>query len=228
MISTLVPAALNRLWVMDQEEDDDFTPWTSHGRARLRLAADGLVEAIRTHASSIRDIRNDDGAAEIMAAGNQLVPALLAYADAQFDYTGTAFPLGTLYELADDDDDEEDADPGPVGGVSILRRTDFMVTDEDSVLKAGRKAYRRSTGKAKKKSAAAHVTHLGEALYQIAHADGWDSLIRVQGLQPIGGIVLVQSSEELLGSDPDEWPADDLFDHDEDRLLFRQDDIFGN
>ena len=211
---------------MDHEEDDDFTPWTPHGRARLRLAADRLLEAIRTHASSIRDISSDDGAAEITAAGNHLVPALLAYADAQFDYTGTAFPLGALYELVNDDA-EEDADPDPVGGVSILRRTDFMVTDAGSVMKAGRKAYRRSTGKAKKKSAA-HVTHLGEALCQIAHADGWDSLIQVQGLQPIGGIVLVQSSEELLGGDPDEWPEDDLFNHDEDRLLYRQDDVFGN
>jgi len=213
---------------MDQEEDDDFTPWTPHGRARLRLAADRLAEAIRTHASSIGDIRSDDGAAEIMAAGNHLVPALLAYADAQFDYTGTAFPLGTLYGLVDDDEEEEVADPGPVGGVSILRRTDFMVTDEDSVMKAGRKAYRRSAGEANKKSAAADVTHLGEALYQIAHAGGWDSLIQVQGLEPTGGIVLVQSSEELLGGDPEEWPEDDLFDHDEDRLLYRQDDVFGN
>lgn len=211
---------------MDQEEDDDFTPWTPRGRARLRLAADRLVEAIRAHASSIGDIRSDDGAAEITAAGNQLVPALLAYADAQFDYTGTAFPLGTLYGLVDDDENEEYADPGPVGGVTILRRTDYVVTDEDSVMKAGRKAYRRSTGKAKTKSAAAHVTHLGEALYQIAHADGWDSLDHVKGLQPTAGIVLVQSSEELLGDDPDEWPEEDLFDYDDDHVLYRQDDIY--
>lgn len=213
---------------MNQDDDDDFTPWTSHGRDRLRMAGDKLVEAIRSHASSIGDITGDDGAAEVMAAGNQLVPALLAYADAQFEYTGTAFPLGTLYELVDDDEEEEDADPGPVRGVSILRRTDFMVTDEDSVMKAGRKAYRRSTGKASKKSSAAHVTHLGEALYQLAHADGWDSLIDVQGLEPIGGIALVQSCDELLGGDPDEWPEDDLFESDEDRLLYRQDDVFGN
>lgn len=196
------------------------------GRDRLRLAGDRLVEAVRTHASSIGDIRSDDGVAEIMAAGNQLVPALLAYADAQFDYTGTAFPLGTLYGLVDDDEDEEDVDSGPLSGVTILRRTDFVVIDEDSVMKAGRKAYRRSTGKAKKKSAVAHVTHLGEALYQIAHVDGWDSLIQVKGLEPIGGVVFVQSCEEMLGGDPDEWPEDDLFDHHEDRLLFRQDDVF--
>ena len=65
-----------------------------------------------------------------------------------------------------------------------------------------------------------------EALYQIAHVDGWDSLIQVKGLEPIGGVVFVQSCEEMLGGDPDEWPEDDLFDHHEDRLLFRQDDVF--
>lgn len=40
-----------------------------------------------------------------------------------------------------------------------------------------------------------------------------------------GAVVLVQASEELLGNDPDEWPQEDLFDFDDDRLLYRQDDV---
>ena len=50
----------------------------------------------------------------------------------------------------------------------------------------------------------------------------------MEGLQPTAGVVLVQSSEELLGGDPDEWPEEDLFVYDNDRLLYRQDDIFGD
>jgi hypothetical protein len=43
----------------------------------------------------------------------------------------------------------------------------------------------------------------------------------------VGGVVIVQSSDELLGTDSDEWPEDDLFGHDDDRLIYRQDDVYG-
>lgn len=95
-------------------------------------------------------------------------------------------------------------------------------------MKAGRKAYRRLWPGDDSAAAAADVTHLGRALYQIAHADGWDSLEQVKGLQPVGGVVIVQSSDELLGADPAAWPEDDLFEHDDDRLLYRQDDVFSD
>ncbi|MFZ1283324.1 MAG: hypothetical protein WAQ75_04275 [Propionicimonas sp.] len=214
---------------MTDDEDEDFTPWTQDGATRLRQAADALLEAIRTHAASLTGVTGEEDAADVFAAGNLLVPALLAYADAQFDFTGTGFPLGVLHQFFDDDDedDEDDGNEGPSGGVSVLRRSDYVVTDENAVMEAGRQAYRRSTGEADPRAAAADVTHLGAALYQIAHADGWDRLGDIEGLQPTAGIVLLQSSDELLGGDPDDWPEDDLFDYDDGRLLYRQDDIFG-
>ena len=215
--------------VNDDEDDDGFTPWTQDGATRLRQAADALLEAIRTHAASVTGVKGEGDAADVFAAGNLLVPALLAYAEAQFDFTGTGFPLGVLHQFVeDDDDDEEDVDEEPSGGVSVLRRTDYIVTDELAVMEVGRQAYRCSTGEADPRAAAAEVTHLGVALYQIAHADGWDSLANTEGLQPTAGTVFVQSSDELLGGDPDEWPEDDLFDYDDGRLLYRQDDIFGD
>ena len=112
--------------------------------------------------------------------------------------------------------------------MTVLRRSDYAVRNEEAVMEAGRHAYRRSMGEADPRGAAANLTHLGRALYQIAHADGWDSLDEVERLQPTAGVVLVQSSEELLGGDPDEWPEEDLFVYDDDRLLYRQDDIFGD
>jgi len=218
--------------VNEDEDDDDFTPWTQDGATRLRQAADGLLEAIRTHAASLTSVKGEEDAADVFAASNLLVPALLAYADAQFDFTGTGFPLGVLHQFFEDDEegeeDEEDVDEEPSGGVSVLWRSDYVVTDELAVMEAGRQAYRRSTGEADPGAAAAEVTHLGVALYQIAQADGWDSLANTEGLQPTAGTVLVQSSDELLGGDPDEWPQDDLFDYDDGRLLYRQDDIFGD
>lgn len=159
---------------MNDDEDDNFTPWTQVGATRLRQAADALLEAIRTHAASVTGVIGEEDAAEVFAAGNLLVPALLAYADAQFDFTGTGFPLGVLHQFVEDDedDDDDDVDESPVIGVTVLRRSDYVVTDEEAVMEAGRHAYRRSMGEADPRGAAANVTHLGGALYQIAHAGG--------------------------------------------------------
>ena len=91
----------------------------------------------------------------------------------------------------------------------------------------GRQAYSETSGEDDPDAAAAEVSHLGVALYEIGHAHGWDSLVQLDGLQPRGSVALVLSSEDLLGSDPGEWPEEDLFDHDEERILFRQDDVYG-
>lgn len=206
------------------DEDDDFTPWTTDGADQLLRAAEALVEAIRTHAAAVAGLRGDEES-EVVAAGQRLLPALLGYADAQFEFTGSGFPLGIVHEF-DDDDSDEVVDEGPVAGVSVLRRDDYVVDKEAAVLKAGRKAYRRMWQEDDAAAAKADVTHLGRALYLIAHADGWDSLRHVKGLRPVGGITLVHSSDELLGADPDTWPEGDLFRHDEERLLYREDDVY--
>ena len=170
------------------DEDEDFTPWTLEGAALLLQAADALVEAIRTHASAITSLRGDESSGEVVAAGDRLLPAVRAYADAQFDYTGTGFPLGIVHEF-DENEGDDDIDDGPVAGVSVLRRNDYVVSNEAAVMKAGRKAYRRLWPAEDAAAAAADVTHLGRALYQIAHAQGWDSLHQVKALQPVGGVV---------------------------------------
>jgi hypothetical protein len=69
------------------------------------------------------------------------------------------------------------------------------------------------------------VTHLGRALYQLAHADGWNSLDQQDGLLPTGGSVTIISQENLLGPEPDQWPAN-LFDHDPGELLYEQRGVF--
>lgn len=207
------------------DEDDDFIPWTTDGADRLLRAADALVEAIRTHAAAVAGLRGDEESEEVVAAGHRLVPALLGYADAQFEYTGSGFPLGIVHDF-DDDDGNEVVEEVPVAGVSVLRRDDYVVSKEAAILKAGRKAYRRTWPEDDAAAATADVTHLGRALYQIAHADGWDSLRHVKGLRPVGGVTIVQSSEELLGVDPDAWPEEDLFRHVEERLLYREDDVY--
>jgi hypothetical protein len=220
-------AAITTMCAVDDDGDDDFTPWTADDAERIRRAADALIDAIRIHAATVTSVTSDADDDDVRSAGDRLLPAILAYADAQFDYSGTGFPFGVLYQYADDDKEEEGLAEGPSSGVSILQRRDFAITDEELVMRAGRQAYRETSGEDDPAAVAAEVSHLGVALYEIGHAHGWDSLLELDGLQPRGGVALVLSSEDLLSSDPGEWPEEDLFDHDEERLLFRQDDVYG-
>lgn len=210
-------------------DEDDHNPWTPEGARRLATAAEQLGVAIKAHAEAVASAKGQRDISKVFSAGDALLPAALAYVDAQFDYTGTGFPLGVLHQFAEDehDDDEEDelAEDRPTSGVSVLRRHDFGITDEPTVMAAGRAAYLRVWPDDSEEDAAADVTHLGRALYQIAHARGWDSLDRVDGLRPLGGVTRVIDQEELLGADPDDWPPN-IF-ATEGEVMFEQSDIWG-
>jgi hypothetical protein len=204
--------------------DEDFTPWTPEGAARLRAAAAELTAAITAHAEAVTAVSKDADITEVFAASDRLLPSVLAYADAQFDYTGNGFPFGVLHQFAEQDDEDEPADePEPATGISVLQRHDYQVTDEAAVLSAGRRAY-LDVWPEDEAAAAADVTHLGRALYQIAHAGGWHSLDELDGLRATGGAVVVVAQEEILGPDPDEWP-EELFEGDGE-LLYKQEDVF--
>ncbi|RNL65784.1 hypothetical protein EFK50_01705 [Nocardioides marmoriginsengisoli] len=160
----------------------------------------------------------------MVRAGEELLPVLLEYVDAQFELTGIGYPLGILMELEDEEVDEGDAEEWPVEGISVLQRHDYVVTDEDAVLAAGRQAYLQAWPEDDEAAAAADVNHVGRALYQVAHAEGWGSLRKVPGLAPVGGFTGVVRQDELLGPDPDDWAAEVL---DEDaELLYCQEDVF--
>jgi hypothetical protein len=166
--------------------DEDFTPWTPEGAARLRTAAAELAAAITAHAEAVTAMTNNAGITEVFAASERLLPAVLAYADAQFHYTGNGFPFGVLHDYAEDGDDVPAADlaleaaargvgeetPEPSVGISVLQRHDFRIIDEAAVISAGRAAYLRVWPQDDPAAAVADVTSVGRALYQIAHADG--------------------------------------------------------
>lgn len=205
--------------------DQDFTPWTGEGAARLRAAAAELTAAIHAHAEAVTAAKKDAEIIEVFTATDRLLPAVLAYADAQFDYTGNGFPFGVLHQFAEQDDEDEPAgEPEPATGISVLQRHDYRVTDEAAVLSAGRRAYLDAWPEDDEAAAAADVTHLGRALYQIAHTGNWHGLDEADGLRATGGAVLVVTQEEMLGPDPDEWPEELFEGHGE--LLYSQEDVF--
>jgi hypothetical protein len=200
-------------------DDDDLTQWTPAGGERLRAAAAELADAVTAHAAAVSAVTGEHGVPDVLAAHDRLLPAVLAYADAQFDLTGSDFPFGVLHEFAADDDAADDdaagdelADPGddadvPTAGVtvsgvtevSVLQRHDLQVTDEAAVL------------------AAAGQPELGQALAGLARAGGWDALGDTPGLRSTARSVLVVGSDLVPGAETEE---------DGGELLYSQQDVF--
>lgn len=178
------------------------------------------------HADTVAALGEHDFA-ELFAAGGRLMPILVALSDAHFDYTGNGGPLGPLHAWDEDDDEDDGGAEQPRGsGLSVLQRTDYRVVDEGALIEAGRAAYRDAWPDDTAEDAAADVTDVGRALYQIAHASGsWSSIEDVDGVNVSGRVIVAVSTDETLGSEADDWP-DDLFAHDIDRVIYRQDDVY--
>lgn len=191
--------------------DDEPAPWSAEGAASLRSAAAQLIQAISAHAESVLATSGRAQLGDVMVASDRLVPAVLAYADAQAAYAQYAYPFGVLHQYADNDSDDEEIDTDEsvaTTGVTVLERRDYRITDEPAVIAAAKTAYLRVWLDDDQADAERDVTDLGRALYQLAHADGWHSLDRVDGLVPAGASISVLRQDELLGRDPNEWPAE--------------------
>jgi len=194
-------------------DDDDLTQWTPAGAERLRAAGAELAAAVTAHAAAVAAVAavtGEDGVPELLAAHDRLLPAVLAYADAQLDLTGNDFPFGVLHEHFGDVDDVPDpVEPAPPAGtpelsgvtdVSVLQRHDLQVTDEGAVL------------------AAAGEADLGQALARLARAGGWNALGGEPGLRSTARSVLVVGSAVPPGEEPDDEEGGEL--------LYSQQDVF--
>lgn len=112
--------------------------------------------------------------------------AAVAYADAQFDLTGNSYPFGAI---KNDDD-----------------------YDDDEVLAAGRRKFLENRPGESEVNAQSTVSHLGAALYELAHADGWDSLDKAPGLTPLGSAIVAAEQTDQI-----EFSQDLLDDEEPDR-----------
>ncbi|HEY0451937.1 hypothetical protein [Actinophytocola sp.] len=235
------------------ELDEDDTQWTDEARESFRTAAANLVEAVRQHSAALLELTGADADAEAIAeAGEQLEAAATAYADTQFEFTGTVPPLGLdeeddysyddglYYEddvdpedledsLGDAEEDVEESDE-PAAKLTVLHRVDFVVTDELAVIQAGKEAYHDAWDgeDADDEEEALDVADLSEALQQIQQAGGIEALADTPGLASAGATTWVLEATDLLDErEPDEWP-DSPFATGEDvqqRLLHRLDEV---
>lgn len=206
-------------------ETKTFTPWTEEGATRLREAAREVALRIDAHAAALAGLGPDDFEG-VFAANDRLSEALIAYADAQFEYCGNPGPLGLVSAWNDDDADDDLEEPTSASGIAVVQRCDYEVTDEAAILSAGVAAYRKSWPEASQGEAAADVTHLGRALYHVAHEAGtWDALRDTTGLRVTGATTRVAAVETTLGPDPEAWP-DDPFDLEEGELIYSVSDVY--
>jgi hypothetical protein len=230
------------------ELDENDPRWTDEARESFRVATTNLVEAIRQHSATLLELTGADADTDTIAeADEHIETAAAAYADAQFELTGTVPPLGLdedlddedLDEFAEDEDDEEDEDEPedvdvpeeleftgePAFRLTILHRADFVVTDEPAVIQAGKEAYHESS---EPDDEPVDVTDLSEALQQLQQAGGVEALAETPGLASAGATTWVLEATDLLDEhDPEEWPDSpfDLGDNARQRLLHRLDEV---
>ncbi|MCT2583944.1 hypothetical protein [Actinophytocola gossypii] len=240
------------------ELDENDPRWTDEARESFRVATTNLVEAIRQHSATLLELtgaeQDDDTVAEV---DEHLEAAAAAYADAQFELTGTVPPLGLDEDVDEDEDLDEDEDEDlaefaeedegepededvdqdgteeleftgePSFRLTVLHRADFVVTDEPAVVQAGKEAYHDS---AEDGDEPVDVTDLSEALQQLHQAGGIEALAETPGLASAGSTTWVLEATDLLDEhDADEGP-DSPFALGEDarqRLLHRLDEITG-
>jgi hypothetical protein len=111
------------------EQDENDLQWTAEARESFRTAAANLVEAISRHSTALLELTGTDADLETIAeAGEHLEAAASAYADAQFELSGTVPPLGLdEYDVADEDDEVDENDEDGVAD----EEDEYLYVDDD-------------------------------------------------------------------------------------------------
>ncbi|MES2094554.1 MAG: hypothetical protein V4531_12190 [Actinomycetota bacterium] len=214
---------------MSEDDTDEDTQWTAAARATFNTAGVDLLAAISAHINFFSSAELGTSWTEKNDLNEVVMHAAAAYADAQFDLTGNSGPFGDLLEWDDDEADDDDELPQPTSFISVLQRADYGVLDEESVLVAGRLKFLENRPGESEDNARSEVSHLGAALYELAHAEGWASLDKAPGLTAMGSIIqVIEPSEpiDLLDGPPETEEPDAGFSVDGRVLYTEQNQYF--
>lgn len=193
--------------------------WTDEARAAYVAALERLVAELNSHASAVRAMTGANAdMVELFLANGALERAGGAYDDALFELTGTSLGWdatnGDLEEIEVDEEelgDDEVVDATAV--VSILRRSDYLVTDPAAVIRAGREAYRGAWPDDGPEDVEARVDGLGRAVYELMHAAGTEEptsvFARTPGLVPGWTVTVFAEAESSMDGEVDEPFAED-------------------
>jgi hypothetical protein len=173
---------------------------TAPDPALLTALIDRLAEYRETLMTMAdRPVDVNRAATSVLAAGN-------AFEEDLGDTTG--WFVG-IFALLEDDSEGDEVVPAPLPAgqrVTVQVREDFVVVDEDALVRAGRAAYHRSWPDASDASAGQHVTSGLDALGALVHADGIEAIAlnaEDLGLENAGGETLIEAVDQALQESPD-------------------------
>ncbi|MBG6215359.1 hypothetical protein RCH23_003299 [Cryobacterium sp. CAN_C3] len=179
----------------NSEEYSWDTQWTPAARTALMTAGVELLASISAQLEFFLTANLGTPWADKLRINEAVESAAIVYANAQLELTGNAFPFGIIISEHEDDnaddEDDEDEDSQLISRLSVLQRADYGVVDEGEVLTAGRTKFLENRPGESESNALSTISNLGAALYELAHADGWESLDRAPGLVPLGSIIQV-------------------------------------
>lgn len=198
----------------DENAEVEPVPWTPEAREELRQSGEALIAAIRQQLNALDAAGPRSDMEELNRLGRAVDTAAATFSDCQNTWAGDYFSLFEVTsaesdEEFDGDPDEDDGVPEAIPVISVLQRAEYEVVDSSAVIAAAREAYSRTWESDSEEDAVLRINGLGVALYEIAHADGWDSLGNTPGLAPTGRIVNVIEPAELLDLEDDDEDSDD-------------------
>jgi hypothetical protein len=199
-------------------------PMTAGGGSDVRTAAEALKRAVDSHLAAV-EARTGESDPVVQDAYTALHDAAQRYDDLLFEVhdevTPFVFSEGTrTLDLVDDEEYEVEPE-----WVSMLARWDFAVDDREALMDAGRTAAHEPwmhDGEEQSEEAA----DLGDAFGQLVDAYGHDVLVdRAEEF----GLTRKGATTWLLAAVPtegEEWMDDPFTSVDEDKLIYRVDEIF--
>jgi hypothetical protein len=172
--------------------------WTDATRASYLEAGEAAIDALRSHLAVVAAASSDADEQRIDDSAETTRLAFVALSDAQFGYSSTVAPFSLLEDEDDADEAEHTSADSAHDKISLLVRRDFQLTSEPELIAAGRAAYSQVSAEDAVDLDIDDVDDLGRALFQIVQAGGIDALSDVEGLEPVSGIVLAVSRDELM------------------------------
>ncbi|GAA1313009.1 hypothetical protein Psi02_68720 [Planotetraspora silvatica] len=192
----------------DSADLDEVEQFSDEARKRMREAAEAFTARVMQHTEALCGMKGQQREIpEIFALNGPLSEAARRFADAQFNLTGTSPSLEDLDDDDDEDDDDEDEDEDEdeddsTERIAVLMRHDFLITNREALMAAGRAAYLKAWPADAEDDAAADVQAADRAIYQLMHASGGDRILDdVPGLMPDSSVQVTLYVEEPLDVD---------------------------
>jgi hypothetical protein len=204
-------------------------PMAAGGGSDVRRAAEALKRAVDSHLAAV-EARSGESDPVVQDAYTALHDAAQRYDDLLFEVHDEVTPFvfsETTRTLDLVDDEEYEVEPE---WVSMLARWDFAVDDREALMDAGRTAahepWMHDGEEQSGEEQSMEAADLGDAFGQLVDAYGHDVLVdRAEefGLTRKGATTWLVAAAPTEG---EEWMDDPFTDVDEDKLIYRIDEIF--